>query len=86
MKHTHLTLNTAITAISLVIILVLLYWVTVKQDTRYTDILTLIDKQQNTLEMEQRIRQGLEREMYNHLSIQPVATLDTLVIPREAMK
>ena len=84
--HWHLSINTVVTVISLAVICVLLYWVTIKQDTRYQDILTLINKQQNNLETEQSLRQGLEREWYNWKYAQPQPTMETLTIDKEALK
>lgn len=86
MKHTHLTLNTAVTIITLIIICVLLYWVTVKQDTRYQDILTLIDKQQTNLDTEQRLRQGLERAWYNWKATQLEKPMGEITIKAEDVK
>ena len=86
MKHSaHLSLNTIVTIISLVVICVLLYTVTVKQDTKrdedYKKLANMISEQQKNLEIEQRIRQSDERKLYNlERLVIPVPTLETLII------
>ena len=88
--HWHLPLNTLVSVMSLFVIILLLYTSTIKQDTKreddYKRLCELIEKQQNNLETEQRIRQGMEREFYNWKAAQPEPTMETLIINKEALK
>ncbi len=89
-RNWHLPLNTAVTVILLILVCILLYTSTVRQDaksdTRYKDILNLIAQQQANLEIEQRIRGGLEREVYNLRLEIPTSTMGEVIIPQEAFE
>jgi hypothetical protein len=84
MKHTHLTLNTVVTVISLLIICVLLYTVTVKQDTKrdedYKKLCTAISETQQLVLIQQANLQSLERKLWNILNMIPEPTPGTLII------
>jgi hypothetical protein len=79
MKHTHLTLNTVITIISLIVICVLLYTSTIKQEQRYADMMSLLERQQQNLAIQQQNLQDMERKLWNILNVIPEPTPRDLI-------
>ena len=88
--HTHLSLNTVVTVISMLLVCFLIYTVTIKQDAksdmRYKNTLELIEKQQNNLSIEQANRQFLERKIYNIEAMFPTPTMGEIIINKEALE